>query len=95
MVKVAPRDERGWLGLGACHERNGQPRVAIELYGAGSVVAGGGPGGSVRCLVASARALHKLGHQAAEWLDAAEDAAARSGDEQLTELVASERRRLS
>lgn len=32
MVLFCPRDERGWLGLGRCHQELGQVDVAIELY---------------------------------------------------------------
>jgi tetratricopeptide (TPR) repeat protein len=56
MLHVAPRDERAWLGLGECHERIGQHRIALELYGAGSVVAGP----SARCQIARGRALRAL-----------------------------------
>jgi hypothetical protein len=97
MLRIAPRDERGWLGLGECHERTNQPRVAAELYGAGSVIAGGEKSVSVRCLVARARALSKLngGVDVAHILDAAEHAAGMQNDERLIALVANERRRLS
>jgi predicted TPR repeat methyltransferase len=96
MLQIAPRDERGWLGLGECHERIGQLRIAAELYGAGSVIAAGARSVSVRCLLARARVMSRLGRSAdIEWvLDTAERAAAEQGDEQLVELVASERRRL-
>ncbi|MGA7124102.1 MAG: hypothetical protein WBY94_28630 [Polyangiaceae bacterium] len=97
MLRVAPHDERGWLGLGECHERIDQPRIAAELYGAGSVIAGGSRAVSVRCLVARARALAKVGPGAEieGILDAAESAAAAQDDEELLALVADERRRLS
>jgi predicted Zn-dependent protease len=97
MIQIAPHDERGWLGLGECHERIGQMRVAAELYGAASVVTGGVRSASVRCLVARARAMSKLGreHDVVRMLDDAERAAAEQGDESLIELVSNERRRLS
>jgi hypothetical protein len=95
MLRVAPRDERAWLGLGECHERISQPLVALELYGAGSVVAGDRGAGSVRCLLARARALSATCRDADAALDAAEEAAARNGDERLIALVAQERRRHS
>jgi thioredoxin-like negative regulator of GroEL len=97
MLRVAPRDERAWLGLGECHERIDQLRIAAELYGAGSVIAGGARSVSVRCLLARARMMSKLGRSAdIEWtLDTAERAAADQQDDQLIALVASERRRLS
>jgi hypothetical protein len=97
MLQMAPRDERGWLGLGECHERIEQPRIAAELYGAGSVIAARPGCVSVRCLLARARTMAKLGRaNDVEWtLNAAERAAAEQADEQLVELVAAERRRLS
>ncbi len=97
MLRVAPRDERAWLGLGECHERIDQLRIAAELYGAGSVIAGGERSLSVRCLLARARVLAKLarGDDIERILDAAENAAAAQDDEALIALVASERRRLS
>src|ERR1700730_1208133 len=97
MLQIAPRDERGWLGLGECHERVDQLRIAAELYGAGSVIAGGTRSVSVRCLLARARMMSRLGRSAEiEWiLDTAERAALEQADEELMHLVASERRRLS
>jgi thioredoxin-like negative regulator of GroEL len=97
LLQIAPRDERGWLGLGDCHERIQQVRIAAELYGAGSVIAGGERSVSVRCLLARARTMAKLGRTAdIEWiLDTAERAAAEQADEHLIDLVARERRRMS
>jgi hypothetical protein len=97
LLQLAPRDERGWLGLGECHERIEQPRIAAELYGAGSVIAGRPGSVSVRCLIARARMMAKLGrNQDVQWtLDTAERAAVEQGDAQLVELVVAERQRLS
>lgn len=97
MLQIAPRDERSWLGLGECHERIDQLRIAAELYGAGSVIAGGARSVSVRCLLARARMMSRLGRSAEieGILDTAERAAAEQAAEQLIALVASERRRLS
>jgi predicted TPR repeat methyltransferase len=93
LVHAVPRDERGWLGLGECHERMGQLRIAAELYGTGGAVAEP----PVRCRLARARALARAGYPDAseEALDAAEEAAQELADEALLELVASERRRSS
>jgi len=66
LLLVSPEDERGWLALGECHERNDQPRLALELYSAGSVVAAP----SARCQVARARILRAFGRD-----DEAEQAA--------------------
>ena len=92
MVHASPRDERGWLGLGECHERQGQLRIAAELYGAGGTVAEP----PVRCRIARARALAQSGlHEASEEaLDSARQAAEALGDDGLLELVAAEPRRL-
>jgi Flp pilus assembly protein TadD len=58
MIRFAPTDERGWLGLGSCHQRLGQDAIASELYGAGSLVA---EPASARCLIALARVLRDNG----------------------------------
>lgn len=91
MVHAAPRDERGWLGLGECHERRDQLLIAAELYGTGGVLAEP----PVRCRLARARALAKCGGGEAweEALDAAQAAAESLGDEELLELVSMERGR--
>ncbi len=57
LLLASPEDERGWLGLGECHERTDQPRIALELYSAGSVAAAP----SVRCQVGRARILRAFG----------------------------------
>lgn len=62
MVRFAPTDERAWLGLGACHEGFGQEDIALELYGAGSLVS---EPPSSRCLIALARVLREGGDHAA------------------------------
>jgi tetratricopeptide (TPR) repeat protein len=97
LLRMAPRDERGWLGLGECHERIAQPHIALELYGAGSVIAGGERSVSVRCLLARARLLAHRGRsaEAESLLDIAERAALERNDEQLVVLVLRERRELS
>ena len=96
-LRVAPRDERAWLGLGECHERRDQLLVAAELYGTGSVLAGTPRSGSVRCMLARARILAALGRTSdvERTLDHAQRAAAEQENEELQELVAHERRRLS
>lgn len=95
MLRAAPRDERAWLGLGECHERISQPLIALELYGAGSVVAGQATARSVRCFLARARLLSKVGRDAEGALDAADAAAEQSGDDDLMALARRERARLS
>ncbi len=39
MIRIAYQDERGWLGLGACHEAIEQADIALEMYGTGRRVA--------------------------------------------------------
>jgi Flp pilus assembly protein TadD len=89
MLRTAPTDERGWLALAACHEKIEQPRIALELYGWGAMVAGA----SVRCHLARARLLERLDRtaDAALAVAAALSAAEASGDEQLALLVRAER----
>lgn len=90
MLRVAPSDERGWLGLGGCHEKIGQFRIALELYGTGTVVAPM----SVRCQVARARLLKELDRpaDADEALAEAAAIAADLSDDELVRLVKAERR---
>ncbi len=52
MVYVAPADERGWLGLGLCHEGLNQELVARELYSLGASATS-----SAKCFLACARLL--------------------------------------
>lgn len=90
MVRLSPRDERGWLALGACHEGVEQLDLALEMYGVGCVVAAPAP----RCELARARALRALGMRA-ECLEAYERAARaaeRAGEDDVAELIEHERR---
>jgi Flp pilus assembly protein TadD len=59
MMRLAPTDERAWLGLGMCHEELDQIDIASELYGVGSMVA---QPPSARCLSALARTQRLLGN---------------------------------
>lgn len=92
MLHAAPADERGWLALGECHERIGQHRIALELYGTGSVLAAS----AVRCHIARARILYLLERDAEgdAALEAAEQLAIAREDDELLVLVARERARL-
>ncbi len=94
MLKFRPCDERGWLALGECHERLGQRRTALELYGAGAEVAGAP---SPRLHLARSRVLRALGRDgdADRALADAEFAADLAGDEELVRLVDDEARRAS
>jgi tetratricopeptide (TPR) repeat protein len=91
MIHTAPRDERGWLALGECHERIEQPLIALELYGAGSVVAAP----SARCDLARARTLRELDRddEADEAFARAEQLAAEGDDEDLVALARREKGR--
>jgi hypothetical protein len=91
MIHAEPRDERGWLGLGECHERASQPRIASEIFGAGSAIASS----PVRLLLARARVLTAAGYEAEADLAfvEAERAVEACTDEEILDLVASERRR--
>ena len=89
LVLVASTDERGWLGVGACHEALGQPTVALDVYALGVKAAR-----SVRCHVARARTLRALSRD--DEADGALEAAAALVDEvddaDLQRLVHDERR---
>ena len=58
MLRLAPTDERAWLGLASCHEEMDDPTVAAELYGAGYAAA---QPPSASCLSALARLMHISG----------------------------------
>lgn len=58
MLRLVPSDERGWLGLGACHEELDDLDIASELYGTGWTVA---QPPSARCLSALSRVVRLLG----------------------------------
>ncbi|HEY6462540.1 MAG TPA: tetratricopeptide repeat protein [Polyangiaceae bacterium] len=90
MLHAAPRDERAWLGLGRCHEQVGHPRIALEVYGAGSVVAGP----SARCEVARGRVLRALDRddEAAAAFERAAELADTSNQDDLAALVSREAR---
>ncbi|MEZ4225815.1 MAG: tetratricopeptide repeat protein [Polyangiaceae bacterium] len=90
MLQLAPTDERSWLALGECHERVGQPDVALELYGAGTVA----NEQAARCQVARARIFIEQGRhaEAEEAIDAAQAIADAGDDDTLTTLVDAVRR---
>jgi Tfp pilus assembly protein PilF len=90
MVVTTPRDERGWLGLGLCHEKLGQEHIALEMYGTGRVMARPAP----RCELARARVYRTQGEsdKADEALENAEHLAEQLDDDALRALVVAERR---
>jgi Flp pilus assembly protein TadD len=61
MLRIVPSDERGWLGLGACHEEMDDLDIASELYGTGWTVS---QPPSARCLYALSRIVRLLGDRA-------------------------------
>lgn len=82
MLLADARDERGWLALGACHERLEQDAMAEELYSAGAQMART----RVRCLLAVARLFERIGDDRAdEAVDAASDLAATDEEQELVE----------
>jgi len=90
MALLAPKDERSWLALGACHEALGQPGLAIKMYGTGRVLARP----SVRCDLARARLLRaeEKEDEADAALAEAQAAAEMLDDEALIALVLAERK---
>ncbi len=78
MMASCPDDERGWLGLGACHEGVQEDEIAARLY----TLAAQATSSSVRTTVALARVLRRLDRddeadaayeRAGELVDAFED----------------------
>jgi tetratricopeptide (TPR) repeat protein len=90
LVRVAPKDERGWLALAYSHQAVGHDDIALEMLGAGRVLAAPAP----RCELARARALRALGRveEADEALDSAADAAEESQDDEIADAIRRERR---
>ena len=89
MLRSAPSDERSWLALAVCHERVGQFRIALELYGAGMAIVPS----SVRCQIARARLLRRLSRdlEAEEAFEKASEVARGLADDELIRLVDTER----
>jgi hypothetical protein len=77
-------DERGWLGLGACHERKEQLHVARVLYALGTEHTT-----SARCPWALALVLRAQGHEALAdtQLDLALERAEHAGDASIMGAV--------
>lgn len=88
MLVAAPADQRGWLGLGTCHEVLAQDDTALELYALATRACTAG-----RCLAARGRLLAKLDRddEAAEAYEAAVSAAEAEGDGDLLTILAAER----
>jgi tetratricopeptide (TPR) repeat protein len=81
MLHFAPTDDRCSLALGVCHERQGQLRLAAELYASGVLAAN--PAG--RCALACARILDRQdrSQEAEELYQHAAEALEKSGDDAL------------
>lgn len=90
LMQAAPTQERSWLALGECHEKAGQLRLALELFGSGTVAAAPAP----RCMLARARVLRALGRdgESDDAFDEAQSLAEQVDDEELVRLVDAERR---
>lgn len=91
MILLVPRDERGWVAMGDCHERLGRSRDALDMYALGCIAAAPAP----RCELARARALRALdrGEEASHALERALAAAERIDDENIAALVRREQQR--
>jgi Flp pilus assembly protein TadD len=91
VLRVAPRDERGWLALGACHEALDQHDVALELYDQARRTAEAAP----RCNMARARVLRARGMEAdaRESLEEAARVADQLDDDEVRALLVAERLR--
>lgn len=89
LLIIASTDERGWLGIGACHDALGQASTALDLYTLGAEAAK-----SARCHVARARALRALSRddEADAALEEAEALLDGDDDDDLRRLVECERR---
>lgn len=89
LMMSAPDDERGWLGLGVCHEELGHDVVARDLY----TLAAASIPLSFRCSLAQARILRRLGasHLADDAYDAAIDRAETLDQHQIAHAIAHER----
>jgi hypothetical protein len=89
MAFFAPSDERGWLGLGLCHESLGHGFLALQMYGVGFAMTR-----SVRCEIARARALRQAGRddEAEVALERAAAAADEHDNDDERTLVRIERR---
>lgn len=88
MAMSKPDDERAWLALGTCHERIGQPRLAVELYGVAASVAAP----AIRCAIARGRVLRSLDEDdaARRAFETAYEEAIACGDEDLAGLALQE-----
>jgi tetratricopeptide (TPR) repeat protein len=93
MVLLWPLDERGWLGLGRCHDSVGEQPVALELLSLATVAIPR----SVRARLALAGILRdQARHDDADRLvDDAERLANDADQDDLLELVIAARRRTS
>jgi tetratricopeptide (TPR) repeat protein len=87
IIVLASDDERGWLGLGICHEALDQHDIALELYEAAT-----GEAIAPRCELARARILRRRGREAEARAAIAQAAriAEQQRDHELRRLVVAE-----
>lgn len=89
LARLAPGDERGWLGIGACHEALDAADAALSVYTLGQGVAR-----SARCTAARARVLARQG-QSDDASEVLEHALSLHWDDDSLELLERERERLT
>jgi tetratricopeptide (TPR) repeat protein len=89
MMVVEPRDERGWLGLGTCHESVGESNQALAIFDLAPHACGAQ---AIRCTVARARLLRETGalDEARDAYRAALSRAEELGDDDLSEMIVQE-----
>lgn len=87
MLTLDPENENGWLGLGLCHEKQGDLSTACNLYMLGDAAKP-----SARCLIAAARLLRQLDNDelATRKLERALNLAEASDQPELARLAALE-----
>jgi tetratricopeptide (TPR) repeat protein len=88
MLIAAPEDERGWLGLGECHDRLAEHEKAAVLY----ALAAQATPDAYRCVLARARVLRRLDavDRADEAFAEAIERALASGEEEIAARIHSE-----
>ncbi|HNS95971.1 MAG TPA: hypothetical protein PKL73_03400 [Polyangiaceae bacterium] len=59
LAAMAPKDERGWMGLATVYERERKWHVAVGFYGVATVMAPGNPW----CHLGKARCLMRMGRE--------------------------------
>lgn len=90
MLLAGPSDQRSWLGAGLCHERLGQPTVAMQLY----TLASSAAPPSARIELARARLYRSFDHEerASEAYLSAIELAHSGGEDDLANQIDAERK---